>query len=110
VVTRSKKKALIQRNMYTRKESAITKQSLQLARQNYEKEKTSMPLFKFIAHMYRLEDINVILSKLYLTIVNRGTMTCVFDTFWAERMESLCLRSYISLTFVLSLIELKVHL
>jgi hypothetical protein len=110
VVTRSKKKALIQRNMYTRKESAITKQSLQLARQNYEKEKTLMPLFKFIAHMYRLEVINVILSKLYLTTVNRGTMTCVFDAFWPERMESLCLRSYISLTFVLSLMELKVHL
>jgi hypothetical protein len=52
-----------------------------------------------LVQMYRLKDIFVVLSKLYLTPINRETMLCTRDAFWLEKIEICCLQSYISLTF-----------
>jgi hypothetical protein len=48
------------------------------------KEKTLMPLFKFIAYMYMLEGMIVILLKLYLVIINRRIVPCIGHAFWSE--------------------------
>jgi hypothetical protein len=40
------------------------------------KEITIMPLVDFIFHMYRIEDMIVILIKLYPTTINRCTLSC----------------------------------
>jgi hypothetical protein len=70
------------------------------------KERTSIPLFKSITHMYRLKDINVILPKLYLTTINRGTMTCIKDAFWA-RVNYIALPTKLCTSFTFTLLTLK---
>jgi hypothetical protein len=49
-----------------------------------EEENTSIPLVMFVAHMYRLEDMVVVLSKLYAATINRGTMSYTRQTFLAR--------------------------
>ena len=97
--------------MNTRKESSIARQSPRIAIHNYERKKTSIPLFKSITHMYRLKDMNVILPKLYPTTINRGTMTCIKDAFWATvNYIALPTKLCTSFTFTLLTVKPKVYL
>jgi hypothetical protein len=47
-------------------------------------EKTVLPLACSLVQMYRLKGILVILPKLYLIPINRGTMLCIGHVFWVR--------------------------
>lgn len=44
-------------------------------------EKTATPLVDFIVHMYRINDMIVIFTKLYLTAIYRETVSCIETLF-----------------------------
>jgi hypothetical protein len=61
--------------------------------------------------MYRLKDMNVILPKLYLTTINRGTPTCIKDVFWAKvNYIAMPTKLCTSFTFTLLTVKPKVYL
>jgi hypothetical protein len=56
------------------------------------KEKTTLPLIIFIAHLYKLEGMIVIFTKLYLPTISRRTVPCEV-VYLIEKVDSLHLRS-----------------
>jgi hypothetical protein len=69
-------------------------------------EKTIVPLVDFIVHMYMIEDMTVIFTKLYSMTINRGTVTCMARgaIFGIERTEiAPPIKLYCFLTFTLFL-------
>lgn len=66
------------------------------------KEKTLMPLFKFIAYMYMLEGMIVISPKIYPAHINRGTMTYIVHTFFV-RLRFVALLTKLYFLFLVTL-------
>jgi hypothetical protein len=70
--------------------------------------KIGLPSLCLIVQMYRLEDTIVILPKLYLVPINRGTMPCIWDIFWIEKKQTAPSSKLYFFILLVSLAEPKV--